>query len=46
MYPSDGVLYGPLISKSSVLMFENAIKEAVAAGGTVQCGGKVGDQVM
>jgi aldehyde dehydrogenase (NAD+) len=36
----DGVLVGPLISADSVKAFEAAIKQAVAEGGEVVCGGK------
>lgn len=36
----DGVLIGPLVSKQSVVAFEDAIKKAVSEGGQIVCGGK------
>lgn len=35
------VLYGPMISEAAVQSYEKAVQDAVSAGGTVECGGKV-----
>ncbi|XP_045216315.1 alpha-aminoadipic semialdehyde dehydrogenase-like [Mercenaria mercenaria] len=37
-------LYGPLHSKQAVQMYNNAVAEAVKAGGKVECGGEVIDR--
>lgn len=37
----DGVLYGPVHSEVAVVKFEQAVEEARAEGGVVECGGKV-----
>ncbi len=40
----DGVLMGPLASKSAVVAYEQAIATAAEQGGSVLCGGKVVDR--
>ncbi len=38
---TEGVLYGPLHNSVAVEKFEQAVEEAKAEGGVVECGGKV-----
>lgn len=38
---TDGVLYGPMHSQQGVEMYKNAVADAVAQGGKIECGGKV-----
>ncbi|XP_046559067.1 alpha-aminoadipic semialdehyde dehydrogenase-like [Haliotis rubra] len=40
----DGVLYGPLHSKQGVAQYQQAVADAVAQGGKIECGGKVIDR--
>ncbi|XP_049786850.1 alpha-aminoadipic semialdehyde dehydrogenase-like [Schistocerca cancellata] len=40
----EGVLYGPVHSSQTVTAFQNTIKEALAAGGTIEFGGNVVDR--
>ncbi|KAI0216241.1 Alpha-aminoadipic semialdehyde dehydrogenase [Lamellibrachia satsuma] len=39
-----GVLYGPMHSQEGVTIYKKALEDAVAQGGTIECGGKVLDR--
>ena len=38
----ENTLYGPMHSQQGVDVFNSAVEDAVAQGGKLECGGKVG----
>ena len=41
MYTSEGTLYGPMHSQAGIDLYKQALEEAKAQGGKIECGGKV-----
>ena len=41
-----GVLYGPMHSQDGVALYKKALEDAVAQGGTIECGGKVSEHLL